>query len=86
MTVAEIEAQFTGLNREESAFAEIEQVLETYQRTHCEVYRRFGKKHLPVSAFKHAQIATFPVSEAECVFMSRRGQGAGFEVNILCAG
>lgn len=70
MTVAEIEAQFTGLNREESAFAEIEQVLETYQRTHCEVYRRFGKKHLPVSAFKHAQIATFPVSEAERVFMS----------------
>ena len=70
MTVAEIEARFTGLNRGDSSFAEIEQVLETYQRTYCEVYRRFGEKHLPVSAFKHAEIATFPVSEAEQVFMS----------------
>lgn len=70
MTIAEIEAQFTGLSREEHAFAEIEQVLETYQRTHCEVYRRFGEKHLPVSAFKHVEIATFPVSEAERVFIS----------------
>ncbi len=70
MTIAEIEARFTRLNREGNAFAEIEQVLETYQRTHCEVYRRFGEKHLPVLAFKHAEIATFPVSEAERIFMS----------------
>ena len=70
MTIAEIEARFTGLNREESAFAEIEEALEAYQRTHCEVYRRFGEKYLPVSAFKHAEIATFPVSEAERVFIS----------------
>lgn len=78
MTIAETEAQFTGLNRDESAFAEIEQVLETYQRTHCEAYRRFGERYLPVSAFKHAEIATFPVSEAERVFISS-ATGSGLQ-------
>ncbi len=70
MTIAEIEARFTGLNRGSSAFAQMEQVLENYQRAHCEIYRRFGEKYLPVSAFKHAEIATFPVSKAEHIFRS----------------
>ncbi len=70
MTIAEIEARFTSLNREDNAFSVIERALEAYQRTHCEVYRRFGEKYLPVAAFKHAEVVTFPASEAECVFQS----------------
>lgn len=78
MTIAETEARFTGLNREGRAFSEIERTLESYQRTHCEVYRRFGEKYLPVSSFKHAEIATFPVSEAERVFISS-ATGSGLQ-------
>lgn len=71
MTIADVEARFTGLNSAASAsFSAMEQTLDAYQRTHCEVYRRFGEKYLPVSAFKHADITTFPVSEAERVFIS----------------
>ncbi len=71
MTIADIESQFTSVDHTGSAsFTEIEQALEIYQRNACEVYQRFGQKYLPISAFKYAEIATFPVSEAECVFLS----------------
>ena len=71
MTVADIEARFTGPDRIEIAsFSTMEHVLEVYQRRHCEVYRRFGYKYLPVSAFKYTEVATFPIVEAEQTFLS----------------
>ena len=69
MTIAEIETLFTRVSCAEE-FARIEHTLEAYQREYCEVYQRFGQKHLPVSAFKHTEVVTFPASEAERVFMS----------------
>ncbi|MCY4159184.1 MAG: hypothetical protein OXF48_06195 [Bacteroidetes bacterium] len=69
MTIEEIETLFTRVESAEE-FAFIEQTIESYQRSYCEVYRRFRQKYLPVSAFKHAEITTFPVSEAERIFLS----------------
>lgn len=71
MTIEEIEILFTRLDHSGSAsFVVMEQALQAYQQQNNEVYRRFGQKYLPVAAFKHAEVATFPVSEAECVFLS----------------
>ncbi len=71
MTVADIEFQFTKVDcPDHPSFTKIERALEEYQRKACEVYQRLGHKYLPIAAFKHAQIATFPVLEAECVFLS----------------
>ena len=71
MTIEELESRFTRIDRtDQTSFAEIEQALEAYQYENCEVYRRFGQKYLPIAAFKHAEVASFPVSEAECIFLS----------------
>lgn len=78
MTIADIEARFAG-PVEMASFAEMEQVVEVYQKRHCEIYRRFGYKYLPVSAFKHTQVATFPVSEAEHVFLSSATGSSGLQ-------
>ena len=77
MTTADIEVQFTDLGSASSAsFTAMERVLEAYQRQHCVVYQRFGYKYLPVAAFKHAEVTTFPAAEAECVFKSSATGGA----------
>ncbi len=71
MTTADIEVRFTDLHSANGAsFAAMERALEAYQRQHCPVYQRFGYKYLPVAAFKHAEVTTFPPAEAECVFKS----------------
>ena len=64
-------------------FARIERVLESYQREYCDVYRRFGYKYLPVSAFKYAEVVTFPAGEAECVFLSSATGGSGLRSRHL---
>ena len=77
MTTADIEVQFTDLGSASStAFAAMERVLEDYQRQHCPVYQRFGYKYLPVAAFKHAKVTTFPPAEAERVFESSATGGS----------
>lgn len=77
MTTADIEVQFTELGSASGAsFTAMERVLEAYQRQHCVVYQRFGYKYLPVAAFKHAEVTTFPAAEAECVFKSSATGGA----------
>jgi len=69
VTIAEIETLFTKVKCTEE-FARIEHKIEAYQQNHCEVYRRFGQKYLPISAFKYAEVTTFPPSDAERVFVS----------------
>ena len=69
MTITDVASRFTEINSTD-AFQEFENVIEAYQRTHCQVYRRYGHKYLPIAAFKHADVTTFPPSEAELVFLS----------------
>jgi hypothetical protein len=77
VTTADIEVQFTDLgSASDTSFTVMERVLEAYQRQHCPVYQRFGYKYLPVAAFKHAEVTTFPPAEAECVFKSSATGGA----------
>ena len=51
--------------------------VQTYQRAHCLVYGRFGLDYLPVAAFKHAVVTTFPPEEAEQVFKSSQTSDSG---------
>jgi len=69
VTIADIATRFTEINSPHQ-FQEFEDLVEAYQRTHCQVYRRFGHKYLPVAAFKHADVTTFPLSDAEQIFLS----------------
>jgi len=69
VTLNEIETQFTELTTSDQ-FHRFEVVIESHQRAHCEVYSRYGRKYLPIAAFKHADVTTFPISEAEDIFMS----------------
>ncbi len=69
MTIADIATRFTEIHSPHE-FQEFEDVVEVYQREHCQVYRRFGYKYLPVEAFKHADVVTFPPTDAEKVFLS----------------
>ena len=48
------------------------QAAQSYQRTHCRVYGQYGLDYLPVEAFKHAPVTTFPPDQAEVVFESSR--------------
>lgn len=69
LTLDEIESRFTEITSTDQ-FHRYEDVIESYQRAHCEVYRRYGHKYLPIAAFKHADVTTFPISEAEDIFLS----------------
>lgn len=65
---------------DEAAFNALAEQVYRYQRVRCEVYRRYCKEktfdgwrsvpYLPVQAFKHAPVTTFPPDDAERVFKS----------------
>ena len=56
------------------AFEEMARSVLSYQEAHNSIYGRYCKyqKYLPVSAFKHAPVTTFPPSESEALFESSR--------------
>ncbi len=41
-----------------------------YQKERCTVYRRYAYEYLPIAAFKHAPVTSFPPEEAVAVFES----------------
>ncbi len=53
-------------------FEAMERCVETYQRERCTVYGQFADagRYLPVEAFKHVPVVTFPPAAAERVFTS----------------
>lgn len=71
-TIDEVVKGFAGLNADDEAvFAACAALIESHQRTHCDVYRRFeGFRYLPVQAFKMAPVTCFGPEEAKRVFVS----------------
>ena len=77
VTIDHVEQHFTAVSSAEEFNAMAACVID-YQITHCSVYRKFAESHLylPVSAFRHVPITSFPTEEAERVFVSS-GTGQG---------
>ncbi len=77
MTIDYVEQHFASVSSAEEFDAMAHCVI-NFQTTHCPVYGRFAASHryLPVSAFRHAPITSFPVEDAERVFVS---SGTGSE-------
>ena len=77
MTLEFVERNFHRVASPEE-FGAMERCVASYQREHCAVYGQFAEagRHLPVAAFKHAPVVTFPAEEAERVFESS-GTGRG---------
>ncbi len=61
---------------EERRFDEMAGAVLRFQREQNRVYARYGHRYLPVEAFKHVPVTTFPPEEAERVFASS-GTGSG---------
>ncbi len=84
MNTDDIHEQIFSLHsHDEQAFDKCWAEIYQYQRDHCPVYNRYcnslGVKnfpYLPIEAFKHAPVTTFPPEEAELVFRSS-GTGKG---------
>lgn len=79
LDIESVEAGFTALEAgDEGGFEGMAAAVLAYQQAHNRVYARYCnyQKYLPVEAFKHAPVTTFPASEAECVFVSS-GTGRG---------
>ena len=77
MIIDYVEHHFTRVASAEEFDAMAACVID-YQIAHCPVYRKFAEayRYLPVAALKYAPIATFPVKDAERVFLSS-GTGDG---------
>jgi hypothetical protein len=81
VTITEVERHFTTVQAGDQHFDDLARTVLAYQRTHCEPYRRYcaalgTETYLPVEAFKHGPLTTFPPEEAELVFHSS-GTGRG---------
>lgn len=81
MSIEEVVQGFPFLGDHTEDFERMAEAVFRFQVEHNDVYRRFVGDHtrwngwknapaLPVEAFKHAPITTFPVSEAERMFES----------------
>jgi hypothetical protein len=81
-TILDLETLFTALpENDEPGFRRLAETVVAFQRSHCEVYRRYceavgADAYLPVEAFRRAAVTTFPHEEAELVFESS-GTGRG---------
>jgi hypothetical protein len=68
--ILHVEQAFTGISSPEE-FGRMEAVVHAFQKAHNPFYARFnGGRHVPIEAFKRADMACFPVEEAELVFRS----------------
>lgn len=68
--ILHVERSFTDIQTPEE-FALLERTVHAYQKTSNPFYSRFnGGRHVPIEAFKRADMACFPVAEAETVFRS----------------
>lgn len=68
--INQLERTFVGI-RSAAEFAAHEQVVYAYQKTNNPFYSRFnGGRHVPIDAFKRAEMTCFPANEAEIVFRS----------------
>lgn len=66
----------TWLQDRPDRFEETAEAVLAFQRAHNPVYGRYGYRYLPVAAFKHGPVTTFPPEAAAHVFESS-GTGRG---------
>lgn len=70
-SIDDIALRFIELEMGDPRFEPWRRVVEQHQRLECAVYARYPDyRYLPIQAFKLADVTTFPVEEAEAVFVS----------------